>query len=270
MTATTSVSIPTRTVPARTAPAGRATTALRPTRAAETARDVARELAAERTPTLAPRWHDAPVALGSVALLAASWVVAGRVAAGFGPIASFEALVAEWFLSQRGPRFDGWAATATDISRPGAVLLVGAALSLVSYAFTRRRDDVLTILLPLLIGTVVFLTAANLTDRPRPGVPSLDQAVMVTSFPSGHVTAITLLAGVVVVVYRRVRPLIVTGALVVLLGTAAVGVAVARLYLGMHHLTDVIAGGLLGLTCVGVSTWIVDRMHRRVEPISTD
>ena len=264
MTATTSVSIPTRQVPARRSIGGRLVPHGGIRVATDTVTDVSRALAAERQPTLAPRWHDAPVALGMVAALAGSWILAGRIVAGFGPFATFEALVAEWFLAERAPRFDGWADTASAVSRPVAVILVAVCLALVSYASTRRRDDVLPILLPLPVGAVVFLAAANMIERPRPSIPTLDQAVMVTSFPSGHVAAVTLLTGVIVVAHRRIRYPVVAGLLTVVLGASAIAVAVARMYLGMHHLTDVIAGGLLGLTCVGVSTWLVDRMHRRV------
>jgi undecaprenyl-diphosphatase len=40
-------------------------------------------------------------------------------------------------------------------------------------------------------------------------------------------------------------------------------VGLARMYRGMHFLSDVVAGALLGLVCLGATWLIVDHAHQR-------
>jgi membrane-associated phospholipid phosphatase len=88
-----------------------------------------------------------------------------------------------------------------------------------------------------------------LVERDRPHVPKLDVAPPTSSFPSGHTTAAVVLYGMLAfLASNRLR----SGAIVWLARFMAVAapilVGVSRMYRGMHFLTDVVAGALLGLT----------------------
>lgn len=98
-----------------------------------------------------------------------------------------------------------------------------------------------------LVGEVgVFLLTTLIIERPRPTVPRMDVAPPTSSFPSGHTAAaVALYAAVALVVLRH------TGSrLAWLLLLVPVAVGASRLYRGMHHPSDVVAGLLLGALCV--------------------
>lgn len=91
-------------------------------------------------------------------------------------------------------------------------------------------------------------------SRERPdAVQALDVANG-GSFPSGHVIASTVVLGAILILFARGLPAwrrtlaIVSAAVFVIL------VAMARLALGVHYLTDVIAGLVLGLAWVATSS----------------
>jgi undecaprenyl-diphosphatase len=99
---------------------------------------------------------------------------------------------------------------------------------------------------------VVFFFATLVIDRARPAVPHLDESPPTSSFPSGHTSAaVALYAGLALVLAMHTHR---TGlrALCWLLVLVPVGVAVSRLYRGMHHPSDVIASFVNGALCVTI------------------
>ena len=111
-----------------------------------------------------------------------------------------------------------------------------------SILWRQRRTQAIAV---LLIGEAVSWATNSLikaaVDRPRP--PGAIVEASRSSFPSGHaafaaVTAV-LLVGLLVPAGRRVGPAFLAAALALVMG-------LSRIYLGVHWLTDVIAG-----LCVG-------------------
>lgn len=93
----------------------------------------------------------------------------------------------------------------------------------------------------LIAGAVKLLVA-----RPRPPVEHL-QAVTGPSFPSGHaMQASAFWLSLALAMGGRGSTRLSTGMRVALASLIAVGVAASRVYLGVHYLSDVIAGLLLG------------------------
>ena len=108
----------------------------------------------------------------------------------------------------------------------------------------------------------VFLKLAYV--RPRPDlVPALVR-VRSWSFPSGHATLATaFFGGLAAVVFhitkdRRRRAAAVVGA-----SFAAASVALSRVYLGVHWLSDVAGGALVGLFWVVVAATLTEYAARR-------
>ncbi|MEU6125845.1 diacylglycerol kinase family protein [Streptomyces sp. NPDC047123] len=104
------------------------------------------------------------------------------------------------------------------------------------------------------LQSLVFLLITLTVDRHRPDVDRLDASPPTSSYTSGHTGAATALyAGLAVLVSSRMRGpwrRIVAGLLLLL----PLLVALARLYRGMHHPTDVMGGllnGSLSLLIVG-------------------
>ena len=99
---------------------------------------------------------------------------------------------------------------------------------------------------------VVFFFTTLAIDRARPAVPHLDESPPTSSFPSGHTSAaVALYCGLALVLAMRTDR---TGlrALCWLLVLVPVCVAVARLYRGMHHPSDVAASFVNGVLCVTI------------------
>ncbi|MGW4379132.1 diacylglycerol kinase family protein [Kitasatospora sp. NPDC004531] len=105
------------------------------------------------------------------------------------------------------------------------------------------------------VQATLFVLAAKVVDRPRPEVERLDGALPTSGFPSGHVGAAAALYGALgLLALSRVRgrwrvPLC------ALAWAVPVLVALSRLYRGMHHPTDVLAGLANGAAAL----WVVRR-----------
>src|SRR5207244_13111109 len=103
----------------------------------------------------------------------------------------------------------------------------------------------------------LFLATSAIVGRPRPDVPHLEGQLPTSSFPSGHVAAtICLYGAIAVLVWPRTRSwwrwLVVAAAVVM-----PVWVALSRMYLGMHHPTDIVGGVLLALGWLTATVYIV-------------
>ncbi|MFF7816126.1 diacylglycerol kinase family protein [Streptomyces sp. NPDC007945] len=125
----------------------------------------------------------------------------------------------------------------------------------------RRWSEALFLGGSVAVQSAVFLLVAALVDRPRPDVPRLDAAPPTSSFPSGHVGAsLALYGGLAVLALTRARSRWRYLAAGILLLVPPV-VALSRMYRGMHHPSDVVAGllnGTLTLLVIG-SVFLADR-----------
>jgi membrane-associated phospholipid phosphatase len=128
---------------------------------------------------------------------------------------------------------------------PSAIALSAVAFAVIRL-LTHRWRPALFVAAALFAEVSIFLLTTLVIDRDRPQVPHLDSAPPTSSFPSGHVAAAVALYGAVALIARRHgAPWVVWSLLVV---PCAVGFA--RLYRGMHHPSDVVAGVVLGALCL--------------------
>ncbi|USQ85374.1 phosphatase PAP2 family protein [Streptomyces phaeoluteigriseus] len=107
----------------------------------------------------------------------------------------------------------------------------------------------------LVLQALVFLVITESVDRHRPDVDRLDASPPTSSYTSGHTGAATALyAGLAAIALSRIRGpwrKVVCGLLLLV----PLMVALARLYRGMHHPTDLVGGLVNG----GLSLLIVGR-----------
>ena len=142
---------------------------------------------------------------------------------------------------------------------PVIILVACAAWGLVAREWWRPL-----LLAGAMIGsTLLSLAVKGLVARPRPPEETMfvPGAETTGSFPSGHTigtATFLLVAGYLVASRRRTRAFVVGWGAGALVGIAAV--ALSRLYLGYHFLTDVLGAAGLAVAVLGVVT-VVDRLH---------
>jgi undecaprenyl-diphosphatase len=121
-------------------------------------------------------------------------------------------------------------------------------------------------------GGIIDSIVKILVNRPRPNLANPLIPLHGKSFPSGHVMSSTIVYGALLLIFfpaipKRRRALWIG---VVLVLVAAIGVS--RLALGVHYITDVVGGFILGLAWLTASTaafsiWRKERGRKPVDPL---
>ncbi|WP_078888384.1 phosphatase PAP2 family protein [Streptomyces sclerotialus] len=111
-------------------------------------------------------------------------------------------------------------------------------------------------------GTLFQQGVKAAVDRPRPVWPDPVDSAHYASFPSGHAMTAAVACGLALWVLReRGAPLVRRRVVGVLAVVSVVGVGCTRLYLGVHWLSDVLAGWLLGAALVAVAAGLYTRVR---------
>jgi undecaprenyl-diphosphatase len=134
-------------------------------------------------------------------------------------------------------------------------IVIGTCLLVSALVFWRTRDwrFALVPVLALLLEAIIFGTVSTLVGRARPPVSELDLAPPTASYPSGHVGGTTALFLSFALMALRIGRTWLRRAVVVICLTVPVLVGFARLYRGMHHVSDVAAGLVNGIACALIS-----------------
>ncbi len=145
---------------------------------------------------------------------------------------------------------------------PTVILVTAVSAALLAAALHRWREP-LFLCAAVTTQAVIFFLTTLVIDRNRPAVRHLDDSPPTSSFPSGHTSAaVALYGGLAVLLVSMVRRTWVKW-LCWALFLLPVSVAVARIYRGMHHPTDVVGSFLNGITCLIImARGILDRSVR--------
>lgn len=187
-----------------------------------------------------------------VGLVAVWWAVGSLVTGPLDGSALVRAdeRIARWFADGRTPTNDDLAMAGMMLADTFVKIGVTAVAAAVVLALWRSWRDVLMIVLPLVLEASSFIIATWLVGRPRPDVPRLEDSPVDSSWPSGHVAAAVVYSAIAIVVWWRVDNGAARVASVVVVLIVVVVVGWARIYGGMHYLSDVIAGAILGAVSV--------------------
>ncbi len=138
-------------------------------------------------------------------------------------------------------------------------------ISLLSFLVIKNKRKSFGILFNLLLITILNLVLKNIVERPRPeGFMLIDETGY--SFPSGHSMVSMAFYGFIIYLifkYLKNKPLkyilcSILGILIVLIGSS-------RIYLGVHYVSDVIAGALISITYLFLYTNIIKRYINKKE-----
>jgi undecaprenyl-diphosphatase len=204
----------------------------------------------------------APVDTGGP-LRAAAWLVIGWVFV-LGAVVGLGALVRgggnllgdesvpHWFAANRTPTGDRFSDFWSQAGNTHAIMAVGLLAGTVALGLVRRWRPAVFLVVLMLGELTLFLASAKIIGRDRPDVSHLDGPLPTSAYPSGHVAAtICLYTGIALLVVPRSRAWWRWLILVPAVAMPAL-VAVARMYRGMHHPTDITGSLVLaaGWLCV--------------------
>lgn len=121
-------------------------------------------------------------------------------------------------------------------------------------------------------GGIVDSIVKIVVDRDRPNLENPLIPLHGKSFPSGHAMSSTFVYGALLLTFmpaipKKRRPWVVAGAVVLVLA-----IGLTRLALGVHYITDIVGGYLLGFVwltamTVAFSIWREESGRRPVEPM---
>jgi membrane-associated phospholipid phosphatase len=196
------------------------------------------------------------------AILAVAWVILFGLVVGVGRLITgplkdsvdpTDNDLARWFADERTSSLNQFAESMTLLGETLTVIALATLTALAVWIW--RRDIRQAVFVAVATGgaSAIYILAATVDPRPRPPVKLLDPGLYPTaSFPSGHVAAATALYGLIVVLVwtyaRRARWWVTPLLLCPLL------VAIARLYEGAHHLTDVLTSFVYATIWLTVAT----------------
>lgn len=137
------------------------------------------------------------------------------------------------------------------------------------FAFTKRSRDAVLAAIVMVCGEFIFQGLKLIFENPRPVGQNIIELPLSYSFPSGHASSSVLLFGMLTVIIllslrkrgvsRGIQNLVVVVAVVLI-----VCMGLARVYLGVHWATDVLAGWCIGFAwCIPMLCWFMLRAEGR-------
>jgi len=174
------------------------------------------------------------------------------------------------FVTER----DGWIGALQAVSWLGRPPVLWA-VTLAGVAFTWRNGArrLSAFLVATTLGGGIMSTAIKLlVDRPRPEVDHPITEAFGKSFPSGHALSSTVVFGAVLLTFLPVLPRRWRHVAVAATVGLVTAIGASRLLLGVHFLSDVLAGHLLGIAWLAgataiFETWRVERGRPRSHPL---
>ena len=168
----------------------------------------------------------------------------------------------------RSQRWDSVTGLWSHVGNTEIIIGVCAVVVAVLWWRTRRWWFAVVPAIAISLQATIFVTVSAVVGRPRPDVPHLDPAPPTSSYPSGHVGASVALYTSLAIMATTIERTWLRRTVIGVCSVIPILVAYARLYRGMHHLSDVIVGAINGLVCAGLAAGCLVR--RRSEATETD
>ena len=174
--------------------------------------------------------------------------------------------VNRYLQDRRTPTLDAFAAFGSAMGSVMTNIIGCLVLMALIWLITRKWWVAVLPGLALVLQAILHMAVSGLVDRLRPvGVEQLDAAPPTAAFPSGHTGATLTQLVVIAFLLSRLHRRLVT-VLAWALAVVYTGVVIwARLYQGMHAVTDVGMGIVNGVTCA-IIAWLTLRRAPVAEP----
>ncbi len=182
----------------------------------------------------------------------------------------WDTMLLAWFRSRATPTLDSAVQAFTLLGSPFA-MLVYAFLGL-TMLLNRRKWLLLISWDVLFVGMFVLTkTIKPFFHRPRPPGAQQFLSGMSDSFPSTHALSAMAAFGMIAFVITQTTELERESRSVLWLFTAVLIVAIgmSRLYLGVHYLSDVAAGVLIGGVWLAVCLWAYHRAQGKLQQLAS-
>jgi membrane-associated phospholipid phosphatase len=206
------------------------------------------------------------LAFGASVLLAAAWLfgeIAEDVVNHDLPLGTIDLNVAAWLHARATVAWTSVMSVISDFGAPLTDLAIGSVVAII-LLWRRAHYWLLALVLAVAGGALLNIIIKHLIHRDRPIFEDPIQTLTSYSFPSGRAMGSTLLYGMLAAIAightrdqrLRVLAIAVASAIVTL-------ICFSRIYLGVHYLSDVIAGFLAGVVWLGACLAAVAALHRR-------
>jgi len=149
--------------------------------------------------------------------------------------------------------WDSVTALWSHVGNTEAIIGVCAVVVAVLWWRTRRWWFAVIPAIAISLQATIFVTVSAVVGRPRPEVPHLDPAPPTSSYPGGHVGASVALYTSLAIMATTIERTWLRRTVIGPCSAIPILIAYARLYRGMHHLSDVIVGAINGLVCAGLA-----------------
>lgn len=160
--------------------------------------------------------------------------------------------VARWFAERRTDTWNSLSKVGSYLAETVTVFVV-VVIALGVLAAKRAWPQCGLLAVTMAAEGGVYLVSTYFVSRNRPAVPRLEDLIVSDSYPSGHTAAAMALYGsLCIVVWSMTRARLWRGLFLALAVVAPLIVATSRVYRGMHNVTDVVCGLLLGAGCIVV------------------
>ena len=171
--------------------------------------------------------------------------------------------IERWLAGHRTGWMDAATFVGSELADTAVKIAVTALVTMTMLAVWRRWLEPLMVSLALVLEASAFITITWIVGRPRPDVVRLETSPVGSSFPSGHVAAAVVYGGIAVVVFWHTRKRWARVLAVAVVALVVVSTGFSRMYRGMHHLSDVVAGAVLGLVALLITQRLLVTAARR-------
>ncbi|HVQ87344.1 MAG TPA: phosphatase PAP2 family protein [Actinomycetes bacterium] len=170
----------------------------------------------------------------------------------------------ERWENARTATLNSWTVWASGMGETVTVVSIASIVG-IALLMMRRWGAALLLATAMVLEVTAFVVTTLFVERDRPDVHQLDVSPPTSSYPSGHTAAsFALYATLALLVTLHTRSIVARVCAWTLAVAAALTVGAARIYRGMHHPSDVLAGLLVGAACVTIA-FLAVRAWDRVE-----